>query len=339
MSRLIKPKKNFTMVSNLCIRDNTISHGAKGLLVIMMSMPDNWNFSISGLANPEISLEGKDKIRNELKELEEHRYLVRIQTKKSGGKFSHNDYILNDEPMSDEYIQELLSGIDYLPQGNKNDTKQKSHVNASFAPSSGFPTTVKPSTAKPSTENPTQNNIINNKYNNLLYQSYQSNNLSNKEYMANSDILENFNKGTDAIDKNKPEETVENREHISTDSIKAQLNYDTLISEHSDKAKHIDSLVNLIADIMQTKLSHIRIAKECYPRSDVVQRFKKLTDKHILYVIDCLVDTKPKSKNLKNYLLTALYNAPATYESYIASQKQYSFDMEEFKSLINRFGE
>ena len=118
------------------------------------------------------------------------------------------------------------------------------------------------------------------------------------------------------------------------------MNYDTLISEHSDKATHIDSLVNLVADVMKTKLSHIHIAKESYPRSDVVERFKLLTDKHILYVIECLQNTKPKPRSVKSYLLTALYNAPATYDSYIASDseaKEYSFDLEEYKALVNNF--
>ncbi|MBQ3566827.1 MAG: hypothetical protein IJA12_06585 [Oscillospiraceae bacterium] len=176
----------------------------------------------------------------------------------------------------------------------------------------------------------------------ILYQSYQSN-LSNKEYMSNSDILESSNKKIDMIDeidKNKSENMFENREHISTDSIKAQLNYDTLISEHSDKTKHIDSLVNLVADVMKTKLSHIRIARESYPRSDVVERFKLLTDKHVLYVIEGLQNTKPKPRNVKSYLLTALYNAPMTYESYIASkpqEKEYSFDINRYKELVNRF--
>ncbi len=178
----------------------------------------------------------------------------------------------------------------------------------------------------------------------ILYQSNLSININNnKEYTSNSDILENFNKEIDMIDKidkSESENMFEHREHISTESIKAQLNYDTLISEHSDKANHIDSLVNLVADIMKTKLSHIRIAKDSYPRSDVVQRFRQLTDKHILYVIECLQNTKPKPRNLKSYLLTALYNAPITYESYIASkpeEKEYSFSLNEYKALVNRF--
>lgn len=321
-------KSNFTTVHNDFIDDLRLGNDTIGLLLKMVKLPDDWDFSIKGLVS--ISKDGERKITRQLKELEEFGYLVRHRIY-IDGKVADWEYIFSDEPLPDDILK--------LGSGNKKKNIANTSVDLELQNVDLGNVDIENVDQQNVDDNKIKNNKINN---NILYQSYQSNNLSNKEYMANSDILENFNKGTDAIDKNKSEETVENREHISTDSIKAQLNYDTLISEHSDKAKHIDSLVNLIADIMQTKLSHIRIAKECYPRSDVVQRFKQLTDKHILYVIDCLIDTKPKSKNLKNYLLTALYNAPTTYESYIASkpeEKQYSFNMDDFKSLINNFDE
>lgn len=322
-------KSNFTTVHNDFIDDLRLGNDTIGLLLKMVKLPDDWNFSIKGLAA--ISKDGERKISRQLKELEEFGYLVRRRIQSTDGKFADWEYIISDEQLPDEILE--LSNKNSKNNSGNSEGNNTNDVNTSSSPHRRFADVVNADVV-----NVDVYKIKNNKIkNNILYQSYQSNNLSNKEYMANSDILESFNKETDVIDKNKSEETVENREQISTDSIKAQLNYDTLISEHSDKAKHIDSLVNLIADIMQTKLPHIRIAKECYPRSDVVQRFEQLTDKHILYVIDCLVDTKPKSKNLKNYLLTALYNAPATYESYIASQKQYSFDIAEFKALANRF--
>ncbi len=324
-------RSNFTTVHNAFIDDLRLNNDAIGLLLKMLKLPNDWNFSIKGLAS--ISKDGERKIARQLKELEECGYLVRERIQSDSGRFADWEYIISDEPLPEDIIK-----LSYKNNSNNN-SKSENDADTSSSPDRRFADVVNADMVNVDDYKINNNKIKNNK---LLYQSNLSININNNniEYTSNSDILESSNKKIDEIDKNKSENMFENREHISTDSIKAQLNYDTLISEHSDKTKHIDSLVNLVADVMKTKLSHIRIAKESYPRSDVVERFKLLTDKHVLYVIECLQNTKPKPRNVKSYLLTALYNAPMTYESYIASkpqEKEYSFDINRYKELVNRF--
>lgn len=87
-------KESFTVLYNSMITDKRLSLKAKGLFAVMMSRPDNWEFSVSGLAS--FVGVGKDSIRSTLAELEEVGYLLRSQDHDSGGKFAGNIYVLQD---------------------------------------------------------------------------------------------------------------------------------------------------------------------------------------------------------------------------------------------------
>ena len=124
----VEHNSNYTTMSNFHLRDSRISLKAAGLMSKMLSLPDTWDYTVSGLAS--ICKEGRDAIRSALMELEEAGYLVREQTHDAGGNFAGNDYTLYEEPCA--------------------------------SPLTGFPSTVKPSTENPLTENPTQiNNLLN----------------------------------------------------------------------------------------------------------------------------------------------------------------------------------
>ena len=94
---------------------------------------------------------------------------------------------------------------------------------------------------------------------------------------------------------------------------------------------------------MSSRSQSIRIGGENKPLEEVIQRFKQLTDKHIAYVLECLNKNADKPRNIRAYLLTSLFNAPSTMDCYYARDadqvetKQYSFDIEEIKSLTNSF--
>lgn len=101
MSKLTKSyKSNFTTVPNSIINDKTLSLKAKGIYLFLISKPDNWQFSVDRIATQ--NSDGENAVRTGLKELEEHRYLKRVQINKRG-VFGENDYIIYDEPYpSDE---------------------------------------------------------------------------------------------------------------------------------------------------------------------------------------------------------------------------------------------
>lgn len=125
--------------------------------------------------------------------------------------------------------------------------------------------------------------------------------------------------------------------------LKKQLNYENLISRNEADKKQINSIINILADVMSSRSQSIRIGGENKPLEEVIQRFKQLTDKHIAYVLECLNKNADKPRNIRAYLLTSLFNAPSTMDCYYARDadqaetKQYSFDIEEIKALTNSF--
>ena len=82
----------------------------------------------------------------------------------------------------------------------------------------------------------------------------------------------------------------------------------------------LDELVELMLDTVCSKRSSIRIAGDEFPTEVVKSRFLKLEAQHIQYVLDSLKDNPPHIRNIKKYLLAALYNAPLTIENYYAAQ-------------------
>ena len=88
----VERTQNYTVMSNYHLRDRRLSLKAKGLLSLMLSLPEDWDYTLSGLAR--ISLEGKDAIRAAVVELEQAGYVQRRQTTDKAGKFSSNEYIV-----------------------------------------------------------------------------------------------------------------------------------------------------------------------------------------------------------------------------------------------------
>ena len=96
----VKKDKNYSVISNCLLRDKDISLKAKGLLCVMLSLPDKWEFSIAGLAA--ISHEGETSIRSTLKELEQNRYLERGKVKDEKNKVISWDYIVYEKKFDEK---------------------------------------------------------------------------------------------------------------------------------------------------------------------------------------------------------------------------------------------
>ena len=92
-----KITEDFTCVHNAFIRDTELSIAAKGLLLVMLSLPDNWNFSIVGLQS--ILPDGKDRVRTTLKDLEKKGYLRRNRICDEKGIVTDWEYCFSDEPI------------------------------------------------------------------------------------------------------------------------------------------------------------------------------------------------------------------------------------------------
>lgn len=123
-------RKGYAIVYRDVAQDSRLSLKARGLFLLMQSLPEDWNYTISGLAS--VAGTGKDQIRAALRELMETGYLIKEQSHDGGGKFSGNVYILQEEaPLSEN----------------------PTTVGKTDSPLSGKPSTEKPSTVFPILQN------------------------------------------------------------------------------------------------------------------------------------------------------------------------------------------
>lgn len=91
----IEKNKNYTVMSNYHLRDRDLSYKAKGLLSFMLSLPEDWDYSLAGLCS--ISKESRDGIRSILKELQEHHYVEIEKVRGDKGYFEYN-YLIYEIP-------------------------------------------------------------------------------------------------------------------------------------------------------------------------------------------------------------------------------------------------
>ena len=97
------------------------------------------------------------------------------------------------------------------------------------------------------------------------------------------------------------------------------IEYDVLSQNVQLDKDRLDELVELMVDTVCSHRETIRIAGDDYPAEVVKSRFLKLNSSHIEYVLDRMRENTTYVRNIKKYLLAALYNAPATIDSYYAS--------------------
>ena len=100
----INKTQNYTVMSNHHFKEKGMSLKAKGLLSLMLSLPDDWDYSISGLAT--LSKDGKDSIMSALAELEKFGYLTRTRLTNEKGQFAGVEYNIFEIPQPKNPISE-----------------------------------------------------------------------------------------------------------------------------------------------------------------------------------------------------------------------------------------
>ena len=145
----VEKNHNYTVMSNHHLKNKELSLKAKGLLSQMLSLPDDWDYTLAGLAR--LNREKVDAIRTAIWELEKQGYISRTQTRDANGRMSKTEYIIYETPRE---ISPIL----------ENPTTEK--------PILENPITVKPTSENSASDNPTQLNT------NSLNKKESSNNLS-----------------------------------------------------------------------------------------------------------------------------------------------------------------
>lgn len=108
----------------------------------------------------------------------------------------------------------------------------------------------------------------------------------------------------------------------TAERIKRQISYDALKNDHPHDDR-IDEIVGIMADIMTSGAGDIRVNKENKPAEVVKAQYAKLNMQHIEYVLRCMGETNKKARNIRAFLITALYNSAHTISSYYGNLVQY----------------
>jgi len=105
--------------------------------------------------------------------------------------------------------------------------------------------------------------------------------------------------------------------------IKDNISYDDLINEMPLDKDRLEEVLELIVETVCSDRKYIRVAGTDYPAEVVRSRFMKLNMEHIRFVFECLKENTTKIRNIKQYLLTTLYNAPTTMGNYYSAMVQH----------------
>ena len=100
----IEKTRDYTVMSNYHLRDMSLSLKAKGLLSLMLSLPENWDYTMKGLAR--ICKDGIDSISGGIRELEAHGYLVRARVRSANGQLGSIEYTILEQPKTPSPTQE-----------------------------------------------------------------------------------------------------------------------------------------------------------------------------------------------------------------------------------------
>lgn len=106
--------------------------------------------------------------------------------------------------------------------------------------------------------------------------------------------------------------------------VSKNIDYDSLRNKYLYEST-LEDILEIIVDVMETEKDFIRVNGEEKPSGTVKSEFWKLKSNHIEYVMDCLKTNTTKAKNIRAYMITALYNAPKTMNVYYANLVNHDF--------------
>ena len=282
----IEKTRDYTVMANHHLKNRGLSLKAKGLLSVMLSLPEEWDYTLKGLAH--ISKESIDAIREGIRELEASGYIIRSRSRNEKGQLAGAEYVIYEhpQPVSDNSTQD--SGT--LPASVQDKPMRKSPASAN--PTLGKPTLDFPTQENPILENPTQ---LNTKERNTYPEKNQTSNI----HPSNPDRIE--------VDRCRCK-------------VRERIDYYALVEDADESMEQLDEIVELIVETLCSSKPTIQIAGNEYPVEMVKDRFSKLTGKHIEYVTCCLRNNTTRVRNIKKYLLASLFNAPATVENFYSAE-------------------
>ena len=278
----IERTRDYTVMSNHHLRNANLSLKAKGLLSMMLSLPEDWNYTTRGLAK--ICKEGVDAIGAALRELEAAGYIVRHKLRDRQGRISDTEYVIYEQP-----------------QLRKPDTDS--------------PDTENPDMVKPDTEKPAELNIEKSNTEKSITYGSSTDSIPFRETAA---ARPPERKGRDAMSVTE----IENYRDLILENIE----YDYLCREFATYREDLDEIVELMVETVCARRKTTRIAGSDFLHEVVRSRFLKLDSEHIRFVMDSLQKNTTEVRNMKQYLLTVLFNAPTTISNHYTSQVNHDMN-------------
>ena len=278
----VEKNSGYTVMSNHHLRNQELSLKAKGLLSQMLSLPDNWDYTLKGLSL--INREKIDAIREAIRELERAGYIVRSRERDEKGRLRGADYIIYEfpkKPVSD------LPTLDYPTLDNPTQLN-KDILRTDLSKKEKSITDLSSTDSIP------------------ILSPYPSPLSVDGEQAA-------------APPERKRKETADSENEayrIYREIICDNIEYDILLQDKRIDRDRLDEIVDIILETVCSSRKKIRIAGDDYPAELVKSKFMKLNSSHIEFVFDCLRENTTKIRNIRQYLRAVLFNAPSTIDSY-----------------------
>ena len=149
---------------------------------------------------------------------------------------------------------------------------------------------------------------------------------SNNTNLSDTEMIDNKSNHIISVDEKRFDSDNRSEDYQAYENlVKETIDYESLEVTHHDDMRQVDEIVNLIVETVMCKNDKILIASNWYPASLVKKKFLMLTYSHIEYVLHCMRGNTTKVKNIKKYLLAALFNASSTMNGYY--QAEVNHDM------------
>ena len=274
----VEKNKGYTVMSNHHLRNHTLSLKAKGLLSQMLSLPEDWDYTLQGLA--QINKESIDAIREAVRELERAGYIKRSRERDERGCLRGTVYTIYEQPHTEPTPEEPAQAL----------------------PASENPTVEKPMLDKPTLENPMQ----------LITKGRNKEKQNTDQSITDSIPFPSGFPETPVQKRTEAKESFERYRNLILENI----DYDVLASDPHVDRELLDEIVDLVQETVCSTRSQIRVAGNDYPTEVVRSKLLKLNSEHIRFVTDCLKQNTTRIRNIRQYLLAMLFNAPSTMNSY-----------------------
>ena len=248
----VERNSGYTVMSNHHLRNKELTLKAKGLLSQMLSLPEDWDYTLAGLSH--INRESIDAIRTAVWELEKAGYILRRQGRDEKGKMTAIEYTIYEQP------QPMLEN-----------------------PIPGKPMLENPTTDNPTSENPTQLNKDRSRTN-LSKKEKSITDLSSTDSFP---ILSPDPSPCRAAPERKGTEAFkQSAVDIYREIIMENIEYDTLTQDPKMDKERLDEIVDLMLETVCSARKALRIAGDDYPAELVKSKFLKLNSSHIEFVMD-----------------------------------------------------